>query len=229
MSQALADLARLTGHTFANPDLAWQALTHGSFTQDAAGTNDYERLEFLGDGAVNLHAALMLAQRFPRASNAELTGMRQRVVETTALGRQGRSLGLTGHVRLGPGVGRDERTLVRITGDVVEAIFGALLEEGGFDATHRFAEAILRPLVQDIREGAPTKKAVNRLQELTQATRGTLPYYQLNELAGPEHEREFEATVSVDGAPVAHGRGRTKKEARERAAHAALIALQGGP
>jgi len=214
-----------TGHHFADAELLQRAFTHGSANAGDPQAGDYERLEFLGDGAVNLHAALMLAERFPRATNERLTNMRQRVVETTMLGQQGRVLGLDRHVRLGGGIAEEGRAPVRITGDVVEALFGALLVEGGFDATHAFAEAVVRPLVDAIDPSGPIKKAVNRLQEYTQEHHdGVLPEYTV-QASGPGHALEFTATVSVLGRPLATGVGPSKKKARERAAHLALEAL----
>lgn len=225
MSQLVQAVADWTGHRFANEDLLWRAFTHGSYNHDRPDAGDYERLEFLGDGAVNLHAALRLAHRFPDATNEVLTDMRQRVVETTRLGEQGRKLGLDRFVRLGGGVARGGRAPVRITGDVVEALFGALLVEAGFDGTRTFADAVVQPLVDAIDPSGPIKKAVNRLQEYTQEHHeGALPEYVV-EATGPGHDLEFTATVSVLGEVLATGVGPSKKKARERAAHLALEAL----
>lgn len=226
MSRLLDAVEGWTAHRFADRDLVERAFTHGSFNHDDPGADDYERLEFLGDGAVNLHAAMMLAHRFPAATNETLTDMRQRVVETMRLGEQGHRLGIDRFIRLGGGIAVGGRAPVRITGDVVEALFGALLVEGGFEVTRPFAEAVLQPLVDRIDPSAPIKKAVNRLQEFTQEHHeGALPDYVV-EASGPGHALEFTATVSVRGEVLATGTGASKKKARERAAHLALEALQ---
>lgn len=226
MTDPLPPLEALAGYRFADPSLALKALTHSSWANEHPGSADYERLEFLGDGAVNLQAALRLARRFPDATPEQLTDMRQRVVETTALGVQGARLGLGALVRLGNAFAGDPAPPVRIVGDVVEAVFGAVLTEAGFAATDPLADAVIQPLVDAVDLARPVKHAINQLQEFTQARyAGALPAYTRQE-SGPEHAKTFSVSVAVGGEVLAHGEGASDKEARARAAAQALAVLR---
>lgn len=223
----------LVGYRFDDPHRLVRALTHASFAHEH-GTRDYERLEFLGDSVVNLFATARLVARWPEEPEGVLTQLRQKVVSTTSLGRQGRSIGIDRHIRLGRGEAARGRVADSIVGDVVEAVFGAIFLEGGLDGCEAFADRVLDPLVEKAgrsgRGGADrAKNAINLLQEATQRDQGVTPVYRdVHGRSGAlddDGEPVFVVEVVVGDERMAEGEGRTKKAARLAAARCALAIL----
>lgn len=213
----------LTGHTFRDPSSILDALTHASYSNEHS-VPDYERLEFLGDALVNMHAAMRLFEAHPTAQEGMLTDLRQRVIDTTRLGARGRELGLGELVWRGRGHLREGAASDALLEDVVEALFGALFVDGGFEATRAFAETVLAPLVAVAADG-PVKNAVNRLQELTRVRFGVDADYQFDEV-GPDHARRHIAHVMVAKRKITTGDGKSKSDARKNAAQLAIVILE---
>lgn len=221
VAQRVEVVERLTGHHFHDVDQLCNALTHSSYAHER-DVGHYERLEFLGDAVLNLHATLQLAAAHPDAAEGDLTALRQRVIETSRLGARARELGIDALVWRGnserSGPPRDD-----LLGDVLEALFAVLFSEGGFAATVPFAELVLPPLVAAASVG-PTLNPINRLQELTQADGGITPDYRFSQ-TGPSHAPAHTAVVSVGARELATGYGRSKADARRNAAELALAIL----
>src|SRR6185503_7772667 len=118
------------GHAFANPDLLRQALTHRSY-----GTPNNERLEFVGDAVLGFVVALTLYERFPDTPEGQLTRARAHLVREDTLAQVARRIDLGGAIRLGEGElksgGADRPSILA---DAMEAMFGAIFLDGGFDA-----------------------------------------------------------------------------------------------
>ena len=219
----LARVEALTGHTFRDPSAVLDALTHASYANEH-GVADYERLEFLGDALVNMHAAVRLFDAHPSAQEGMLTDLRQRVIDTTRLGKRGRELGLGDLVWRGRGHLREGPASDALLEDIVESLFGALFVDGGFEATRAFAETVLAPLVAVAADG-PVKNAVNRLQELTRVRFAVDADYQFEE-SGPDHARRHVAHVMVAKRKITTGEGRSKSDARKNAAQLAIVILE---
>jgi ribonuclease III len=204
------------------------ALTHRSFSYENGGLPTNERLEFLGDAVLGLVVTEELYHRHPDRSEGDLAKLRASVVNTQALADVGRHLsegGLGAHLFLGKGEehsgGADKSSILA---DGVESLLGAIYLEHGV-VTAR--EVILR-LFGALMDTAPTLGAgldwKSSLQELT-ASRGMgAPSYVVTS-TGPDHDKEFTATVVVTDAEYGTGVGRTKKEAELKAAAAAWTAL----
>jgi ribonuclease-3 len=209
-------------------DLLTIALTHRSFSYENGGLPTNERLEFLGDAVLGLVVTEELYHRHPDRSEGDLAKLRASVVNTHALADVGRHLsegGLGAHLLLGKGEehsgGADKSSILA---DGVESLLGAIYLEHGV-VTAR--EVILR-LFGTLLDTAPTLGAgldwKSSLQELT-ASRGMgVPSYVVTS-TGPDHDKEFTATVVVTDAEYGTGVGRTKKEAELKAAAAAWAAL----
>ncbi len=219
----VARVEAMTGHTFRDPSAVLDALTHASYSNEH-GVRDYERLEFLGDALVNMHAAVRLFEAHPGAQEGMLTDLRQRVIDTTRLGMRGRELGLGDLVWRGRGHLREGPASDALLEDIVESVFGALFVDGGFDATRAFAETVLAPLVAVAADG-PVKNPVNRLQELTRVWFGVDADYQFEE-SGPDHARRHIAHVMVAKRKITTGDGRSKSDARKNAAQLAIVILE---
>src|SRR4030088_417792 len=171
------------GHDFRQPGLLRQALTPRSF-----GADHNERLEFIGDSVLNCAIALTLYRRFPEIPEGDLARVRANLVNKETLHRLALSLDLGRSVRLGEGelksggAGRPS-----ILADTLEAVFGAILLDGGFDAAQ---EAILRVYKKELDcldPGELGKDPKTRLQELLQGKRIPVPEYAIVNVRGEAH------------------------------------------
>lgn len=217
------------GHRFADPALRDAALTHRSFANEAPAPCPHnERLEFLGDAVVDLVATDLLMRRLPEADEGALSQARAAVVSEHALARVAEALGLGAELRLGRGEdqtgGRRKPSLLA---DAIEAIVGAVYLDAGFDAARGVVERLLaKPCAEAaLSAGADPK---TRLQELAQARLHEAPRYGVVGEEGPDHEKTFEVAVIVGGEELARARGRSKKEAEQRAAQIGLRILSEG-
>lgn len=204
------------------------ALTHRSFSYENGGLPTNERLEFLGDAVLGLVITDELYHRHPDRSEGDLAKLRASIVNTHALADVGRGLsdgGLGAHLLLGKGeessggAGKSS-----ILADGVESLLGAIYVQHGLTVAR---EAILR-LFAELLDTAPTLGAgldwKSSLQELTAARNIGAPTYLVSS-TGPDHDKEFTATVVVGEVEFGSGVGRTKKEAELKAAAAAWQAL----
>ncbi|KMO68374.1 ribonuclease III [Mycolicibacterium obuense] len=210
------------------PDLLTIALTHRSYSYENGGLPTNERLEFLGDSVLGLTITEELYHRHPERSEGDLAKLRASIVNTQALADVGRSLsdkGLGSYLLLGKGEensgGADKSSILA---DGVESLLGAIyLEHGAVVAR----EVILR-LFSELLDTAPTLGAgldwKSSLQELTAARGLGAPTYIVTS-TGPDHDKEFTATVVIAGREYGTGVGKTKKEAELKAAAAAWNAL----
>jgi ribonuclease III len=204
------------------------ALTHRSYSYENGGLPTNERLEFLGDAVLGLTITEELYHRHPDRSEGDLAKLRASIVNTQALAEVGRQLsagGLGSHLLLGKGEensgGADKASILA---DGVESLLGAIYLEHGAAAAR---EVILR-LFADLLDTAPTLGAgldwKSSLQELTAARGMGAPSYVVTS-TGPDHDKEFTATVVVTDTEYGRGVGHTKKEAELKAAAAAWNAL----
>ena len=209
-------------------ELLTMALTHRSYSYENGGLPTNERLEFLGDAVLGLTITEELYHRHPDRSEGDLAKLRASIVNTQALAAVGRALsdgGLGAHLLLGKGEensgGADKSSILA---DGVESLLGAIYLEHGLSGSR---EVILR-LFRSLIETAPTLGAgldwKSSLQELTAARGMGSPSY-LVTATGPDHDKEFTATVVVMDNEYGRGVGRTKKEAELKAAAAAWTAL----
>ena len=226
----LAELESVLGHEFREPGWLLQALTHSSriperTVEDSPGDN--EKLEFLGDAVLELIVSEELVRRFPDWREGQLSKSRARLVNAASLCSVAIQLGLGKHLRLSRG---EEKTGGRfkpaILADAYEAVVAAIYLDSGLDASRRFVQKSLTEgalTATGHSLGRPDHKSA--LQELLQA-RGMSPgIYRIVEEAGPDHEKIFRVEVSIAGEISAAGTGKTKKEAEQAAAVAALQQL----
>jgi ribonuclease-3 len=230
-----ADYARLEsrlGHHFRSPALLEEALTHKSFLNEhqESGRRENERLEFLGDAVLGLAVGHVIMERFPTGREGELSMIRAQVVNEQALAEVAAHLGLGEWLFLGRGEeqtgGRKKASLLA---DACEAVVAAVYLDAGFDAARALVERLFGERVGALPEpGRADHKT--RLQERAQAACRETPRYAVVAERGPDHEKIFVVGVSWAGKEWAKGEGRSKKEAEQRAAQAALDLLgQGEP
>jgi len=209
-------------------ELLTMALTHRSFSYENGGLPTNERLEFLGDSVLGLTITEELYHRHPDRSEGDLAKLRASIVNTHALADVGRHLsddGLGSYLLLGKGEensgGADKSSILA---DGIESLLGAIYLEHGATAAR---EVILR-LFGSLLDTAPTLGAgldwKSSLQEVTAARGLGVPTYIVTS-TGPDHDKEFTATVMIAESEYGNGVGRTKKEAELKAAAAAWNAL----
>lgn len=200
-----------------------QALTHRSL-----GAHNNERLEFLGDGLINLIVAEMLFERFPKCDEGAMTRMRASLVREASLAALARQLGLGDRLKLGPGElksGGHRRD--SILADALEAMAAAyFLEEGWISARERIRDWF-DPILTDIGPEHFGKDGKTRLQEWMQARSLGLPEYLLLDSTGPDHAKVFRACCTIAQLErMATAEGVNRKLAETRAAEALLAELE---
>jgi ribonuclease-3 len=209
-------------------ELLTLALTHRSYAYENGGLPPNERLEFLGDAVLGLVVTDHLYRAHPDLPEGQLAKLRASVVNMHALAGVARDLGpggLGAHLLLGKGEeltgGRDKASILA---DGLEAIIGAVFLAHGIDAGRDLVHRLFDGLLAE----APLRGAgldwKTSLQELTAATGLGVPEYKVED-TGPDHRKEFSATVLVGGRDLGNGDGTTKKEAEQKAAEAAWCAL----
>jgi ribonuclease-3 len=210
---------------FRDQDLRTQSLTHRSyaFEQDSDVTN--ERLEFLGDAVLGLVVTDIAYRRFPELPEGDLAKLRAATVNMMTLADVARDLRLGDELLLGRGEelsgGRDKTSILA---DAMEAVLGAVyLDRGLRDAT-AVIERLFWPRMAAYARGEGERDYKTGLQELAAQEIGTVPQYRVRE-DGPDHAKEFTATVFIAGRRYGAGEGRSKKEAEQRAAREAFSRL----
>lgn len=204
-----------------------QAFTHSSYVNEHKGKPfaDNERLEFLGDAVLELAVSQYLFNHFPRMSEGDMTKLRASIVCEPSLVQFAESLRFGELVLLGKGEemtgGRQRPALLA---DVFEAFIGALYLDQGLDSVLSFLNTYVFPKVVQ-GEYAKITDFKSQLQELVQQdTLGELEYRIIQE-KGPAHNREFISEVLLNDKPLGRGKGRSKKEAEQRAAEQAIAEL----
>ena len=205
----MARLCAALGYIFQRPELLEEALTHRS-----ALPRNNERLEFLGDALLNLIVAEHLFQRYPQASEGELSRLRATLVKGEALAELARGLKLGEELRLGQGElrsGGPQRE--SILADALEAIFGAVYLDGGLKACRSLILHLYRNNLAGLASADELKDPKTRLQEYLQARQQPLPIYSVLEIRGEPHAQSFTVECAVaDRRAVAVGSSRRKAE-----------------
>ena len=222
----IKDLEAAIGYRFNNITLVQNALTHSSYANerwhDSLRSN--ERLEFLGDSILGMVVAEHLYKNFPNRPEGELTRMRADMVCESSLAAVAEKISLGGHLLLGHGEERfGGRTRASILADAVESLIAATFLDGGMEAARRF---IARFILTDV----PVKKLHNvdyktSLQELVQQKKDQTITYTLTGESGPDHDKQFQVEVSLNGTVIGMGVGTSKKRAEQDAARVAIATL----
>jgi len=210
----------LLDYRFNDPALHARALSHRS-----VGADNNERLEFLGDGIVNMLVAELLFEHYPKADEGELTRRRAHLVSEPALAEIARELELGEQLHLGGGElksGGHRRD--SILADAVEALVAAIYLDGGWENCRKIVRALFAARVTA--PGAPTgKDPKTRLQELLQAQGLPLPVYTLRSATGADHAKVFEVACEVAASGLAAAGSGSSRRAAEQSAAAAMLDL----
>jgi ribonuclease-3 len=218
------DFLRQSGLSFTDPSLLRRALTHRSYlNENPEAVEDNERLEFLGDAALDFITAGWLYNRYPEMDEGALTRLRSALVRTEQLAEFALSIGLGEALLLGRGeVAMGGRTRPAILCAAFEALIGAMYIDSGIGQVIDFMKPRLSEAAEQIIEGERLIDARSVLQMWAQSELSVTPKYETIDSFGPDHEREFVVEVRVGNKITARGQGRSKQDAAQRAAASAL-------
>lgn len=215
----------LLGYHFRDTGLLLLSLTHRSysrFDQDHSPSN--ERLEFLGDSVLGLVIADQLFRDNPNLREGELTQIKAKLVNETALASVAADIGLNKFLRLSPEEDKaGGRSRLSIVSDAFESVIAAVYLDGGLDAAR---DVILRLIYSrrcELAADSAQRNYKGELLELTQSRGDGAPRYDVLAAEGPDHRKRFNIAVYVAGERVGSGEGSSKKEAEQ---HAAAVALE---
>jgi len=196
------------GIKIANEDLLLMALTHSSYSNEH-NTENYERLEFLGDAVLQLVTSEYFYKTLDKSGEGELSKVRASFVCEEALAQYSKDIGIDKHINVND----------TIIADCFESVLGAIYLEKGFHVAKAYVLNILVPYVEEQRMFLGDYKS--RLQEMVQTDKKSLEYRLVSE-SGPSHDKTFIFEVVIDGIVYGKGTGKSKKEAEQNAARDAL-------
>ncbi len=215
-------------YTFKAPDILAEAFRHSSYVNEikAPGMRDNERLEFLGDAVLDLAVSHILMDIFKDAREGDLSKHRAAVVNEGSLCRIAKELEIGGFLLLGRGEeltnGRNKPSILANT---MEAILGAIYLDAGYEETKRIILGLFSPVIRLLEANEIKHDYKSLLQEFSQEEYKLLPEYILIEENGLAHDKTFTVAVLLNGKTIAEGKGKSKKEAEQKAAREAFDCL----
>jgi len=221
-------LGEAVGVEFVDTGLAVTSLTHRSYAFERGLTVTNERLEFLGDAVLGVVVTDLAFREFPDRPEGELAKLRAATVNMTSLADVAAERGLGDLVLLGRGEELSGgRAKASILADAMEAVLGAVYLDRGLDVATELIVRLFRPRMEAYARGEGERDYKTVLQELSAQEVGSVPDYRVA-ARGPDHQKEFTATVYLAGQPWGQGTGRSKKEAEQQAAREAFARIQAG-
>ena len=223
MDKAATWLKQSLQYEFSDERLLETALTHRS----AAGNNN-ERLEFLGDAVLQLIISELVVQKRPKAAEGRLSRLRSSLVKDTTLADIAGELGVGEHLILGSGEKKSGgHRRASILADTVEAIFGAVYLDAGFEAARKVILSVYRTRIDELPEGVELRDPKSRLQEYLQGRQLSLPDYRMEKITGKAHKQFFDVSCHIEELGlVTHGKGTTRRDAEQDAAEEMLATIE---
>lgn len=225
MKDSRVHLMNLLGLEWQDEQLLAVALTHSSYTYEnrQSGSENNQRLEFLGDAVLELAISDYLFRQNPGRSEGDLTKLRAAVVCEPSLARVAGALELGQCLNMGKGEERSGgRKRPSILADAFEAVLGAIYLDQGLERAAEIAVRQMQPIIDDVMEGRLERDYKTELQELVQQFSGETVQYIIIREDGPDHHKTFTAGVLHQGRMSGKGTGHSKKDAEQQAAKEAL-------
>ncbi len=219
------EFADSIGVTFNDESLLQQAFTHRSYLNEHRGEvrGHNERLEFLGDAVLELATTHFLYEKFPEKPEGELTAYRAALVNAVTLSDIALALGMNDFMLLSKGESKDTgRARAILLANAIEALIGAIYIDQGYDAAQHFIAEYILPKIDDVVAKRLWQDAKSTFQEKAQEHESVTPTYAVLREVGPDHDKRFVVGVYLRDGIVAQGEGRSKQEAEQDAARAAL-------
>lgn len=225
MQKDFSSFQQNIGVAFNDLELLRQAFTHRSYLNEHRGEvqGHNERLEFLGDAVLELIATHFLYEQFPDKPEGDLTAYRAALVNAITCAEVATALEMNDYLLLSRGEAKDTgRARGVLLANAFEALVGAIYLDQGYDAAKKFIEAHLFPKIDEIIKKRLWQDAKSSLQEKAQEKEGVTPHYTVLSEAGPDHDKHFTVGVYLRDVLLAQGDGKSKQEAEQTAARAAL-------
>ncbi|SFV75181.1 Ribonuclease III [hydrothermal vent metagenome] len=223
MEKKLETLEKVLGYTFKDKKLLIEALTHKSYKQPY----DNERLEFLGDAVLDLIVGEYLYKKFSSSNEGNLSKIRASLVNEAGFDKLARDIELGKYIFLSNAEenngGREKSSLLS---NAFEAVIGAIYLESGLEIVKDIAIRLIEKNYKDISLHSLSRDYKTTLQELTQAQFGVPPEYKVLASRGPDHLKEFEIAVIIEGKEYARAVGKSKKMAQQECARLAIELLK---
>ncbi len=221
----LKELEDVIGYHFKDKGNLQLALTHSSYANErrAEGLTSNERLEFLGDSVLNIITSDYIYKKHPELPEGELTKTRAAIVCESSLMKCADKISLGEYLYLGRGeenTGGRKRT--SILSDAFEALIGAIYLDGGIENAGSFILRSMEEIYRNINNKEVFKDYKTHFQEMIQKQSDQHITYKILDEKGPDHDKIFVAQLLVGNKSYGTGEGRTKKEAEQNAAKAAL-------
>lgn len=219
------------GYFFQDPKKLELACIHKSYGNEyrsnyPINARDNERLEFLGDAILDAVITEYLLEVFPGSTEGDLSKIRASLVNEKNLSLIAKNLGLGDFLKLGKGENQTGgRSKESILASFFEAIIAALFLDAGFDFTKQWILNFFKNAVQNAQSSSQYDDYKTFFQELAQSMHKEQPKYVLLSAVGPDHEKMFEVELVLKNNSLSRGQGKSKKEAEQQAAKAALEAM----
>lgn len=215
------------GCSFKNKDLLTQAFIHRSFINEnpRIGFEHNERLEFLGDAVLELGVTDFLYRTYPESPEGELTSYRAALVNSTMLAQVAEEMNMNEYLYLSRGEAKDTgKARQYILANAFEALIGAIYIDQGYASAEKFIEQMLYHRASDVVRKKLWRDSKSLVQEKAQEYASVTPVYKVVRETGPDHDKHFTIGIFFGPEKVAEGKGRSKQEAEQVAARAALEA-----
>ena len=220
-----SDFEEKTKIVFKNKDLLKQAFIHRSYINEnpAAGLSHNERLEFLGDAVLELIVTDFLYKKYPTYTEGELTALRSALVNAIIISEIASTVGMNDYLLLSKGESKDMgKARQYILANTYEAYVGAVFLDQGYDVANSFVTKSLLPKTEEIVHKKLWRDAKSLVQEKAQEFVGVTPAYKVLSESGPDHDKHFTVGIFFGPDLIADGKGKSKQEAEQKAAEAAI-------
>ena len=220
-----SDFEKKTKIVFKSKSLLRQAFTHRSYLNENPGTglSHNVRLEFLGDAVLELIVTSDLFEQFPNYTEGELTAIRSALVNAVIIGEVASKIGMNEYLLLSRGEAKDNgKARLYILANTYEAYVGAIYLDQGYEAAREFIKRTLLPLTLEIVTKKLWRDAKSLVQEKAQEHFAVTPSYRVLSESGLDHDKHFTIGIFFGPELIASGHGKSKQEAEQEAARAAL-------
>jgi ribonuclease-3 len=220
-----SDFEKKTGVIFKSKDLLKQAFIHRSYINENPNValSHNERLEFLGDAVLELIVTNFLYKKYPTYTEGELTALRSALVNAIIISEVASMIDMNTYLLLSRGEAKDTgKARQYILANTYEAYVGAVYLDQGYTVAEKFVTTSLLPRTEEIVAKKLWRDAKSLVQEKAQEHALVTPSYKVLSEAGPDHDKHFTVGIFFGSSLMAEGKGKSKQEAEQAAALAAL-------
>ncbi len=213
------------GYTFKNKDFLLLALTHSSYANEnkEKKLQSNERLEFLGDSVLGISISEKIYLKYSHLKEGEMTKVRSNIVSEPSLFKCSNKIEIFKFILLGKGEEiTGGRTRTSLLADAFEAVIAAIYLDGGLERAKEFVYRHMEELIEDCAKGSIARDYKTQLQEIVQKQNDRKLVYEIVSESGPDHDKKYVSSIKLGDEEIGTGVGKSKKEAEQNAAKAAL-------